>query len=140
MTLLIIENAKASTANGNNANHDFSFGAGYSTDRDQGDANVNVGMDHQAGEGRQRSGTLTAAITVWIKEKKDDLLKVSGSQEIIVDGEKQFISVSGWVRASDISRENTVVSTRLSDAAIEYSGYDDGAKDTGFFSRMFSWW
>ena len=77
---------------------------------------------------------MKAAITASItEESKNGLLKVEGKQQIIVDGQKQIISVSGWIRSSDISSENTVLSTRLSDANIEYTGFEN----RGFFQRLF---
>ena len=50
---------------------------------------------------------------------------VYGNKEILVDGEKQIIKVSGVVRPYDINRDNTIESKYLSDAKIEYANLGD---------------
>ena len=49
-------------------------------------------------------------------------MAISGSREVIVNNEKQLIVVTGVIRPRDISSENIVLSTYISDAKIVYSG------------------
>jgi flagellar L-ring protein precursor FlgH len=49
-------------------------------------------------------------------------LAISGSRQVIVNNETQLIVVSGVIRSRDISSENVVLSTFISDAKIAYSG------------------
>ena len=46
---------------------------------------------------------------------------IYGNKEILVDGEKQIMRVSGVIRPYDISRENTIASKYIADAKIEYA-------------------
>ena len=68
-------------------------------------------------------------------------LFVSGRQQILVNGEKQLIELSGRVRPIDVSENNTIVSSRIADASINYVG--DGIlaekQKQGVISRIFSW-
>jgi flagellar L-ring protein precursor FlgH len=77
----------------------------------------------------ERSGKLVAQITVTVDGiLPNGDLHVSGQQMINVAGDRTKISVKGRVRPEDISGSNTVLSTRLADATIDYDG-------TGLVSR-----
>ena len=49
-------------------------------------------------------------------------LVIQGYREIRVNNETQFLIVSGIVRPQDISPDNSVKSTFIANARIEYSG------------------
>jgi len=73
--------------------------------------------------GTTRSGDLSAYITTRvIGVLPNGNLAISGSREVIVNNEKQLIVVTGVIRYRDISAENVVQSTFISDAKIAYSG------------------
>lgn len=70
-----------------------------------------------------RNGKIKAALTVRIKEIfPNSTYLVEGMQTITINGEQQHILLSGIVRPEDISPQNTILSTRLADAHISYSG------------------
>ena len=66
-------------------------------------------------------------------------LVVRGSQEIMVNNEKQYITIQGVVRPADISADNTVLSTYIADARIDYTGQGDLSRKQreGWLSRFF---
>jgi len=73
--------------------------------------------------GTTRSGDLSADITTRvIGVLPNGNLAISGSREVIVNNERQLIVVTGVIRSRDISSENVVLSTFISDAKIAYSG------------------
>jgi flagellar L-ring protein precursor FlgH len=76
------------------------------------------------GEGTtSRAGNLTAYITARVREVlPNGNLVIAGSREIMVNNETQFITLSGIIRPRDISPDNVVLSTCISDARIAYSG------------------
>jgi len=70
-----------------------------------------------------RSGQLDAFITARVVEVMPNRnLKVVGSREIMVNNEKQIMTIYGVVRPRDISEDNVVLSTFVADARIAYSG------------------
>jgi flagellar L-ring protein precursor FlgH len=70
-----------------------------------------------------RSGKLKATITVRVVDVlPDGNLRIAGSREIAVNNERQFITLTGFVRPEDVDYTNTVLSTYISDARIVYSG------------------
>lgn len=103
---------------------------------------VNLNEDFNGGGRIERSGKLTAQLTVVVQaiEENGDL-RVKGEQEIEVNNEKQMLYIEGRVRPQDIQANNTVLSTRLSDAKIRYTG--DGLlaekQRPGILTRFLSW-
>jgi len=73
-----------------------------------------------------RSGDLTAFMTARVTEVlAGGNLRIEGSRQVVVNNEKQDISLSGVVRVRDIAPDNVVLSTFISDARISYSGEGD---------------
>jgi flagellar L-ring protein precursor FlgH len=77
------------------------------------------------------STTITARI---IKVMSNDTYYVRGTRELLINGEHQYVSITGIVRADDISASNTINSTYLSDAKVYY----DTKGSIAISSRM-SW-
>jgi len=77
-----------------------------------------------AGDGETtRSGTLSAFITCRVVDVlPNGTLKIVGTREVMVNHENQLIILSGVIRPRDISDENIILSTFISNAKIAYSG------------------
>lgn len=103
---------------------------------------INLNEDFNGGGRIERSGKLTAQLTVVVQaiEANGDL-RVKGEQEIEINNEKQMLYIEGRVRPQDIQANNTVLSTRLSDSKIRYNG--DGLlaekQRPGLLTRFLSW-
>ena len=70
-----------------------------------------------------RSGDLSAFMTARITEVlPNGNFIIVGSREVMVNNENQLIIVSGVIRPRDISPDNVILSTFISDAKIAYSG------------------
>ncbi|MEM6990436.1 MAG: flagellar basal body L-ring protein FlgH [Myxococcota bacterium] len=74
----------------------------------------------------QKSGRLTATLPVRVKEimPNGDLF-VEGTNVVMVSNEEHHLYVSGIVRKIDIKADNTVLSSRIANAEIEYIGRGD---------------
>lgn len=71
----------------------------------------------------KRSGDLNATITARVIDiMPNGNLIVMGSREVMVNREKQEITLAGIVRPRDVSAQNVVLSTHIADAKISYSG------------------
>jgi len=66
-------------------------------------------------------------------------LVLRGSQEILVNNERQYITIQGVCRPYDITNDNTVLSTYIADARIDYTGQGDLSRKQreGWLSRFF---
>jgi flagellar L-ring protein precursor FlgH len=71
----------------------------------------------------------------------DASLRVKGQQEIVINGERQKFLLEGRVRTLDIGPDNTVLSSRLSDAKISYTGRGvlNDSQRAGLIPRLLSW-
>ncbi len=71
--------------------------------------------------------TVTARV---IKIMENGNYFIDGAREILIEGEKQIIRVSGVVRPFDITRDNTINSRYIADAKILYHTQGDISKST----------
>lgn len=88
-----------------------------------------------------QSNSLQGNITVTVAEiLPNGNLIVRGEKWITLNRGDEFIRISGMVRPDDIAPDNTVVSTRLANAKISYSGTGALADSTsmGWLSRFFN--
>ena len=87
----------------------------------------------------QRQGQVTATLPVRVMQvlPSGDLF-IEGTKVVMVGEEEHHIYVSGIVRKIDIAEDDTVPSSRIADAEIEYTGRGD-ISDTqrrGWLNRM----
>lgn len=77
-----------------------------------------------SGEGRtDRKASLTGRITVVVVDVlPNGNLVVEGKRAVVVNGEDEVMVLRGIVRPRDISPDNTILSTYIADASIEFSG------------------
>ncbi len=93
-----------------------------------------------AGESSQ-SNSLTGSVTVSVVEVlANGNLVVQGEKWININQGEEYIRLRGIVRPSDISTDNTIASTRVANAQIQYSG--DGVlnetNSMGWLARFFN--
>ena len=92
-----------------------------------------------------QSNSLQGNITVTVAEiLPNGNLIVRGEKWITLNRGDEFIRISGIVRPEDIAPDNTILSTRLANAKISYSGSGELASSQamGWLSRFFNseWW
>jgi len=88
------------------------------------------------------SGELSASVAARVLEVlPNGNLLVEGRKEVTIDNEKRFIKLSGMVRPQDIEFDNTIPSTKIADARIEYvgTGIISDKQKPGVFHRIFDW-
>ena len=59
------------------------------------------------------------------KEMPNGDLFLEGTKVVLINNEEYHLYVSGLVRPTDISPDNSVQSTRIADAQIEFTGRGD---------------
>ena len=85
------------------------------------DAQLKFGFD---GKGTTtRKNALSATVTAVVREVfPNGNLFVEGSKEVIINNERQYLTVAGVVRPEDIAPDNSISSDLLADARLVYSG------------------
>lgn len=89
-----------------------------------------------------REGTLTGTISVIVTEVlPNGDLRIEGRREVTVNSEKQLMTIAGIVRRVDVDTKNTVLSSAIADAKIEYSGLGvlDDVQRPGWLVRILDW-
>ncbi|MCF8067763.1 MAG: flagellar basal body L-ring protein FlgH [Desulfobacterales bacterium] len=100
---------------------------------------ANVKSEYSGEADTDRSGKVTASIAARVTGVLENgNLMVFGKREMKVNNEVQIITVSGILRDKDISQDNRIKSTYLSDSRIEYYGEGDLAdkQRPGWLARM----
>lgn len=148
VTIIILENAQASSSAGNKAEGDFSMGVDASAKNKNGqplwgtDVDVGMSSQQQGDAANKRNGFIRAQLTAVVTAVGDNqILVIEGKQSITIDGEEQTIGIKGKARSTDISSQNTLISTRLFDSEISFTGQGEvsDGKDSGFLYKAMKW-
>ncbi|HEB27282.1 MAG TPA: flagellar basal body L-ring protein FlgH [Porticoccus sp.] len=91
--------------------------------------------------GSDQSNSLSGSIAVTVSEiLPNGLMVVRGEKWMTLNRGEEYIRIRGLIRPEDIQPDNTILSTRLADARITYSGTGDlaDANKQGWGSRFFN--
>jgi flagellar L-ring protein precursor FlgH len=146
LTIVISENINATKSSGANTNR--SSGTAFSTTSAGflgglfGKLNLNsTGSNVFSGTGgANASNTFNGVITVTVTNVlPNGNLVVSGQKQMLINQGNEFVRFSGVVNPNTISGLNSVYSTQVADAKIEYSakGYINEAETMGWLQRFF---
>ena len=149
LTILLQENVSASKSSSASANRNGSAGMGLIAVPTKlnswlGDGKADFeaeGKNDFAGKGGAAArNTFTGTITVTVNQLlPNGNLSVVGEKQIAINQGTEFIRFSGVVNPRTISGSNTVPSTQVADARIEYvgNGYINEAQNMGWLQRLF---
>lgn len=145
LTVELNEQVSASKTSSSSADRSGSMGLAFSTSSDRaskvGNYGLNASTDHEfAGSGGSRANnSFTGTISVTVMEVlPNGNLRVRGDKQIAINQGTEFIRFSGIVNPRTITGENTVLSTQVSRARIEYvgEGYINEAQRMGWLHRV----
>lgn len=142
LTVLVQENAQAESAAATNLSDNNGVSLGVQGPGQTRNFGVKAGGTDDGTGKTTRQGQLQAELSVRVVSiEANNMLRIQGEQTIIINGESQRIVVNGLVRTEDIAPDDTIISSRLSDARIEFTG--DGviteAQKRGIFYKFFHW-
>jgi flagellar L-ring protein precursor FlgH len=103
---------------------------------------VKSGLDFTADGKTARTERLTATVPAIVKKVlPNGNLFIEGHRVVLVNQEEQHFYISGVVRPIDIAQDNSVRSSYVADAEIEFTGrgvLSDNQKP-GLLTRFFNW-
>ena len=148
LTILVSENVNASKSSAVNASRSGSASTALGLIpkllrgllSSEQDAKASGKNDLSAKGGANATNTFNSTITVTVVEVlHNGNLLVSGEKQMLINQGTEFIRFSGVVSPRTVSANNTVPSTQVADARIEYSakGYIDEAQTMGWLQRIF---
>jgi flagellar L-ring protein precursor FlgH len=106
------------------------FDAGFSGDR-----------DFDGGGASSESNSLEGSVTVTVARKlSNGNLVVRGEKWLKLNQGREYVRISGIVRPADVRADNTVLSTRVANARIAYSGKGvlNDANSMGWLAKFFN--
>jgi len=137
ITIVVVESFSASSSTSTNTNKeteldmqfegfDDIFGLTHIFGRPI-SLNPSLGIDAESdfeGSGSsKRSSTLTGTVTGQITEiLSNGNLRIEASQTTVINGERNSVILLGTIRPQDISSQNIILSTQISNAEIRYEG------------------
>ena len=87
-----------------------------------------------------RSGELSGKVAVRVvSEMPNGDLFLEGTKVVLINNEEYHLYISGLVRPADIAQDNSIVSSRIADAQVEFTGRGDIADQQrkGWGVRLF---
>jgi flagellar L-ring protein precursor FlgH len=149
LTVIVYENSTGTGSAESTVNKTSSFQGQVSAGNPSGNSlavneTASLGLGHNADNAgtTTRAGTMVGEISVVIDALlPNGDLHVAGAQVLNINGERTRIAVKGRVRTADISSANTVLSTSLADATIDYDGagiVTDSSR-AGILTRALNW-
>lgn len=147
ITINIVENTSASTKSNSKAERSGSIAAATPTiagvpgksfqglSLEASSSNTFDGKG-EAAANNVFTGTITATV---IEVLPNGNLLVSGEKQVAIAQGQEYIRISGVINPSFVSASNTISSSRIADARIEYkeSGYISEAQAMGWLARFF---
>nr|WP_298376373.1 flagellar basal body L-ring protein FlgH [uncultured Halomonas sp.] len=146
LTIVLDEEVSASKNSSANAGRDGSASLELTQLPDKLDKLLEYGFDVSGNNdfsgsgGARATNSFTGTITVTVLDVLyNGNLRVRGEKQIAINQGTEFIRFSGVVNPRTISGQNTVPSTQVADARIEYvgDGYINEAQTMGWLQRFF---
>lgn len=99
-------------------------------------------LDYAGSGTANQSNSVTGTLTVMVtRVYPNGNMWVEGQKMLTLNNGEEYVRVSGLVRPEDIAAGNTVVSGRIAQAQISYTGAGDlaDASRQGWFGKFFGW-
>ena len=129
ITVVILEATRAASKLENNSSRSTQLGGGLQAGGIDESGTLSFGGSYSGAGETVRSEQFVAQMSATIIERlSNGDFVIEGRQHLLINGETTEIGVRGRIRPQDISADNTVLSSRIADARIDYDG-------EGFVSR-----
>lgn len=141
ITIVVQQAAEASNTTQNATRKSTDVGGGLRAGSVDESGQLSFGGGYSGRGEMRRSERLVAQLSVSITEVlPNGDYRVVGEQRLHVNGEKTLIAVRGRIRPEDIRSDNSVLSSRIAEAQINYDGkgFVSRSAKPGLLNRIFS--
>ena len=142
VTVIVYQNAEARNAAQNTSRKRHNFEGAFQAGSIDESADLTLDGAYQGQGEIRRSESFITQISVVIESIRDNGdYVIAGEQEMFINGERTNVRIHGLVRPTDINANNQVLSTRIADAEISYSGHGFVSRNAspGIIQHLFSW-
>lgn len=141
ITVLISETASATNRVRNNSSKETSLSGGFSAGSIDESASLGLRGSYNGSGQVERSDRFVARMAAQVVAvlPNGDFL-IEGRQNLFINGEERSIGVRGQIRPIDITSDNSITSSRLANAEINYDGKGWATRSAkpGLINRIFS--
>lgn len=145
LTIILVERTSASKSAGTKLDSDGGFSITPPTTGAlnlfrQSDASISGNRNFGGTGSADQSNALSGEVSVTVAEVlPNGTMVVQGQKTVTLNRGDEFVQIRGIVRPADIDANNRVLSTRVADARIAYTGRGDVARASrqGWLSRFF---
>ena len=105
------------------------------------DASISGGRNFNGAGAADQANSLSGEVSVTVAEVyPNGTMLVQGQKRVTLNRGDEFLKIKGLVRTADVDANNRVLSTRVADAQISYTGKGDVARAgrQGWLGRFFS--
>ena len=146
LTIVLVENTSASKSSSSKLDSGGGFGltpptTGALSLLKSTDATLSGKRNFTGAGSAGQSNSLSGEVSVTVVAVyPNGTMLVQGQKRVTLNRGDEFVQIKGIVRVSDIGEDNRVLSTRVADARIAYTGKGDVARAgrQGWLSRFFS--
>ncbi|HEX4694573.1 MAG TPA: flagellar basal body L-ring protein FlgH [Sphingomonas sp.] len=146
LTIVLVENTSASKSSSSKLDSGGGFGltppsTGLLSAVKPTDLSLSGNRNFNGKGTADQSNSLTGEVSVTVVEVyPNGTMLVQGQKRVTLNRGDEFVQIKGIVRSADISADNRVLSTRVADARIAYTGKGDVARAgrQGWLGRFFS--
>lgn len=142
LTVLVLEATRARSQAATDSDRGADLGIALHSPSADYDATLDTHNRSKGAGETTRLGELSTQLTVRVTGvEPNGLLRIRGTQVLVVNREQQRIELSGVVRPDDISATNTVWSSRIgeADVAVLGKGTVTESQRRSLVSRVFQW-
>lgn len=149
LTVVLVERTNAKKSASTSSKKDNSLDVGvpslFGQEISKAGASLDASRSFAGGGDSSQSNQLDGNLTVTVVERlANGNLRIAGEKRLRLNQGDETIRVSGIVRPVDINPDNTLLSSRIAEARITYSGSGSlaDANAQGWLTRIFGspWW
>lgn len=145
LTVVLVEKTAASKSSNSKLNSNGSFGLTPPTTGplhlfNTADATASGTRGFTGAGTADQANSLSGEVSVIVAQVyPNGTMLVQGQKRVTLNRGDEFVQIRGLVRMADVDRDNRVLSTRVADAQIAYTGRGDVARASrqGWLSRFF---
>ena len=146
LTIVLVERTAASKSSGSKL--DSNGGASITPPTtgalnlfSKSDASISGGRNFNGTGAADQANSLSGEVSVTVAQVyPNGTMLVQGQKRVTLNRGDEFLKIKGLVRTADVDANNRVLSTRVADAQISYTGKGDVARAgrQGWLGRFFS--
>ncbi len=142
IVILVVESTSAQSSAGTELSRGVDFSANISDSIANNSVGLGLSSDNDGSGKTIRKGSATTSLSAVISNVlPNNMIEITGEQNLMVNNENQKVTITGIARYVDISKDNTLSSKRIANAKVEIQGNGDinTTQEMGLVATVLRW-